>query len=100
VLALLLVVLIAATGFYSVSTQPVRQLLLTVGSLVLGIWGVRGILVPGTPPYATAVDLALSFVILLLLAGIIGRSVLQYHRLHRRQHPPATPESPPTAEAG
>lgn len=79
-LALLLVALIAGTGFYSVRSQPVRQLLLGVGSLVLGIWGIRGILVPGTPPYITAVDLALSLVILFLLAGIIARGVLQYHR--------------------
>jgi hypothetical protein len=78
-LAVLLVALIACTAFYSVRTQPVRSLLLGVGSLVLGVWGIRGILVPGAA-YITAVDLALSLVILLLLAGIIARGVLQYRR--------------------
>jgi len=76
VLALLLVLLIAGAAAYSVRTQPVNQLLLGVGSLVLGVWGIRSILVPGFPPYVTAVDLALSLVILLLLGGIIARGVL------------------------
>ena len=82
-LAVLLVALIAGTAFYSVRTQPVRSLLLGVGSLVLGVWGIRGILVPGGPPYITAVDLALSLVILILLAGIMARGVLQYRRARR-----------------
>ncbi|HEY7067647.1 MAG TPA: hypothetical protein VII06_39690 [Chloroflexota bacterium] len=83
VLAVLLVLLITGAAAYSVRTQPVQQLLLGVGSLVLGIWGIRSILVPGTPPYGTAVDLALSFVILLLLGGIIARGLLYAHQ-HRR----------------
>jgi hypothetical protein len=36
--------------------------------------------VPGTPPYVTAVDLVLSLVILILLAGIIFRAVLLLRR--------------------
>lgn len=80
VLAVLLVLLIAGAAAYSVRTQPVNQLLLGVGSLVLGVWGIRAILVPGVPPYVTAVDLALSLVILLLLGGIIARAVLYARR--------------------
>ena len=57
VLAVLRVLLIAGAAAYSVRTQPVNQLLLGVGSLVLGVWGIRSILVPGFPPYVTAVDL-------------------------------------------
>ena len=83
VLAVLLVVLIATAAAYSVRTQPVQQLLLGVGSLVLGVWGIRAILVPGVPPYSTAVDLALSFVILLLLGGIITRGLLSAHQNQR-----------------
>jgi hypothetical protein len=85
VLAVLLVLLIAGAAAYSVHTQPVSQLLLGVGSLVLGVWGIRSILVPGVPPYVTAVDLALSLVILLLLGGIIARGVL-YARRTRHDH--------------
>lgn len=80
VLAVLLVLLIAGAAAFSVRTQPINQLLLGVGSLVLGVWGIRSILVPGVPPYVTAVDLALSLVILLLLGGIIARGVLHAHR--------------------
>jgi hypothetical protein len=80
VLAVLLVLLIGGAAFFSVRTQPVNQLLLGVGSLVLGVWGIRAILVPGFPPYVTAVDLALSLVILLLLGGIIARGVRQARR--------------------
>jgi hypothetical protein len=80
VLAVLLVLLIAGAAAYSVRTQPVHQLLLGVGSLVLGVWGIRSILVPGFPPYVTAVDLSLSLVILLLLGGIIARGVLNARR--------------------
>jgi hypothetical protein len=80
VLAVLLVTFIAAAAVYSARTQPVNQLLLGVGSLVLGVWGIRSILVPGSPPYITAVDLALSLVILILLGGIIGRGLLHVYR--------------------
>jgi hypothetical protein len=83
ILAVLLVLLIAGAAAYSVRTQPVHQLLLGVGSLVLGVWGIRSILVPGALSYGTAVDLALSFVILLLLGGIIARGLL-YARQNRR----------------
>jgi hypothetical protein len=83
ILAVLLVLLIAGAAAYSVRTQPVHQLLLGVGSLVLGVWGIRSILVPSALSYGTAVDLALSFVILLLLGGIIARGLL-YARQNRR----------------
>ena len=86
-LAVLLVALIAGTAFYSVRTQPVA--LLAAGrrqSHPRGL-GIRGILVPGGLPYVTAVDLALSLVILLLLAGIIMRGVRQYRRARRPETP-------------
>ena len=80
VLALLLVTFIAAAAIYSVCTQSLRDLSLSVGTLVLGVWGVRSILVAGYPPYTTAVELALSLVILILLVGIIIRGVVQRSR--------------------
>lgn len=81
VLALLLVVLITAASAYSVSVQSVNQLFVGVGSLVLGVWGVRQILVPGSVSYTTSVELMLSLSILILLLGMIARGVL-----HWRQH--------------
>lgn len=92
VLTVLLVVLIAATTTYSVSRQPLTQLITGVGSLVIGVWGIRAILVPGFPPYVTAVDLLLSSVILILLAGIIGRAAVQVHRSLRAPSAEAPPD--------
>jgi hypothetical protein len=79
----LLVTFVAATVIYSVCTQSVRDLSLSIGTLVLGVWGVRAILVSGYPPYATAVELALSLVILILLAAIILRGLVQLRRGER-----------------
>ncbi len=46
---------------------------------------------PGTrrPPYVTAVDLLLSMVILILLAGIVGRAALSFHRTITGSRPPS-----------
>ncbi len=80
VLCWLLVALIAAAALLSLLTEPLRRLLVGVGGLVLGVWGVRSILLTGAPPYITAVDLLLSGVILLLLYGIAIRVVLALRR--------------------
>jgi hypothetical protein len=83
VLAVLLVILIATAAIHTVCTQSVRDLGLSIGTLVVGVWGIRAILVSGYPPYVTAVELALSLVILILLAGMIIRMVLQLRRGER-----------------
>src|SRR5262249_23188876 len=76
VLAILLVVLIAAAAAYAVFMRPLQDLVIGSGGVVLGVWGIRSILTPGTA-YRTMVDLALSAVILFLLGAITIR-VLQY----------------------
>jgi hypothetical protein len=88
VLTCLLVTLIAAAALLSVSTEPLRRLLVGVGSVVLSVWGVRQILIADAPPAITAVDLLLSGVILILLYGLAIRVVLELRRggwdsLHR-----------------
>lgn len=84
-LTVALVLLVAASSGLAVMTQPVDTLLLGVGGLILAIWGVRAILMPETLPVITAVNLALSAVILLLLIGLAGRIALHLHRQsHRR----------------
>lgn len=80
-LTVLLVVLIALSACFAVSLRPVHDLFLGIGGVILGVWGVRNILVQGTLPYVTAVDLALSGVILLLLLAVAVRAVLHFHRL-------------------
>jgi hypothetical protein len=87
VLTVLLVGLVAAAAAYNVSTQPVPQLFLGLGGIILGVWGIRGILLAGGPPYITAVDLLLSGVILILLAGLLVR--VTFHLRAKRAAPPS-----------
>jgi hypothetical protein len=77
VLAVLLVLLVAAAAVYAVCMRPLQDLVINAGGLVLGVWGVRSILTPGGITYLTAVDLALSVVILFLLGAMTMRA-LQY----------------------
>ncbi|HEY7066601.1 MAG TPA: hypothetical protein VII06_34330 [Chloroflexota bacterium] len=94
VLAVLLVLLIAAAAAYAVFMQPLHNLVLNSGALVLGVWGVRSLLTPGTA-YRTVVDLALSAVILFLLGAITIRALQHcYARSEFRPRPaPPPPDS-------
>src|SRR5262245_30567085 len=92
VLAVLLVLLIAAAAAYSVLLRPLDDLIVNSGALVLGVWGVRAILVPVNLPFLTAVDLALSMVILFLLGGLSIKALILVHdrsnlRILRRRRP-------------
>ena len=74
ILTVLLVLLITAAASYAVFIEPVSQLVVSVGALILGIWGIRTILVGGALlPRLSAVDLSLSIVILFLLIAIAVR---------------------------
>jgi len=73
-LAVILVVLIAAAAAYAVFMRPLEDLVVNSGALVLGVWGIRAILTPGNLYYLTAVDLALSVVIIFLLGAICVRA--------------------------
>jgi hypothetical protein len=79
VLAGLLVVFVATSSALALLTQPIDGLMLGVGGLILAIWGVRSVLVPSSLDAVTAVDLALSGVILLLLIGVAVRTALHLH---------------------
>jgi len=80
VIAVLLVVFVAMSSALALLTQPIDGLMLGVGGLILAIWGVRSVLVPSWLEAVTAVDLALSGVILLLLIGVAVRAALHLHR--------------------
>ncbi len=79
VLAVLLVLSIAAAAAYSVFLRPLTDLVVSSGALVLGVWGVRAIIVPVNLHFQTAVDLALSIVILFLLGGISVKTLILVH---------------------
>jgi hypothetical protein len=75
VLAVLLVLLVVAAAAYTIFIQPVDQLVINVGALLLGIWGVRNVLVGQAGPPITAVDLSISLVMLFLLAAVAMRTL-------------------------
>jgi len=79
VLAVMLVILIASAAAYSVFLRPLHDLVLNSGALVLGVWGIRSILTPANLYYITAVDLALSVVIIFTLGAITVRALLYAH---------------------
>ena len=79
VLAVLLVLSIAAAAAYSVFLRPLEDLVVSSGTLVLGVWGIRAIIVPVNLHFQTAVDLALSVVILVVLGGISVKALLLAH---------------------
>jgi ABC-type multidrug transport system fused ATPase/permease subunit len=77
ILTLLLVLLVTAAAAFAVFMRPLSDLVTSVGALVLGVWGVRSILVGTTAvPGQTAVDLSLSVVMLFLLMAITVRSFM------------------------
>jgi hypothetical protein len=76
ILAVLLVILIAAAAAYAVFMRPLHDLVINSGGLVLGVWGIRSLLSPGTAS-RTLVDISLSAVVMFLLSAITFRA-LQY----------------------
>jgi hypothetical protein len=75
-LTVFIIVFIAIAGVYSVVTRPFKEVIGTVGVVVLGVWGVRTLLVGSYPPDSTAVDLILTFLILVLLIILTLRALL------------------------
>lgn len=75
VLTVFLVLLVTAAAAYAVLLRPLDQLIINSGALILGVWGIRVILLGTTLPGLTAVDLALWSVILFLLLTITVRTL-------------------------
>lgn len=80
ILTVLLLLLITVSALTAVAMRDVRDLIVGVGSLVIGIWGVRSILVPQPIPVVTSVDLSLSVVILFVLLGLVLRTAQHLQR--------------------
>lgn len=99
VLTVLLLLLIAAAAAYAVFMRPLDQLVINTGALVLGVWGVRAILLGGDPPGATAVDLSLFVLILFLLVAITIRTFTFLDEATELRLMRRLGRSPPTAGA-
>jgi hypothetical protein len=80
VLAVALVLLITVSAALALFTRSIDELALGFGGLVLGVWGVRSILMPDSVGTITAIDLALSWLILLLLLGLAIRAAMHFLR--------------------
>ena len=83
-----LVVLIAISAVLAVFSRGFNELLLGIGGLILGVWGVRSVLMPQPVPAVTTIDLALSWVIFLLLIGMALRAVMHFYRHSDLPAPP------------
>ena len=75
VLTVLLVILVAAAAVYAVLMRPLDDLVINAGALVLGVWGIRAILLGADVPGVTLVDLTLIGVILFLLVALTVRTL-------------------------
>ena len=80
VLAVVLVLLIAISAALALFTRALDELTLGIGTLILGVWGIRSVLIPPGLPTVTAIDLAFSWLLLLLLLGLAVRGALYFHR--------------------
>ncbi|MGE0542108.1 MAG: hypothetical protein AB7R89_18195 [Dehalococcoidia bacterium] len=102
VLTILLVMLVSAAAAYAVFMRPLDQLIINSGALVLGVWGIRSIMLGSALPGLTAVDLGLSVVILFLLVTITVRtlylleqsSAIRLPWILGKPLPPAAPSPP------
>jgi hypothetical protein len=79
ILAVLLVVLISVSGIYALGLRTLHELVLGIGGIILGIWGIRSIVVQSELPDVTLIDIALGFVILLLLVGLSVRAARYFY---------------------
>jgi hypothetical protein len=83
-----LIVLIAISSVLAVFSRGFSELVLGIGGLILGVWGVRSVLMPQPVPAVTTIDLALSWVIFLLLVGLVLRAAMLLYRLSDLPAPP------------
>jgi hypothetical protein len=79
VLVVLVIVLVASGAFYATWLNSLGELLTKTGALILGVWGVRSLLLSPYPPHSTAVDALLTLVIFFVLAAVLIRVLYQLH---------------------
>lgn len=94
ILTILLVLLISASSVLALSMRTLSELLLGIGGIILGIWGVRAIVVQTQLPLVTVVDLMLAFVILLMLLTLSIRAARHFYSLSGfNLRPPRLPKA-------
>ena len=76
IVTFLLVILISASAIFALGLRTLHELVLGIGGIILGIWGVRSVVVQTEPPDVTLIDVMLAFVILVLLLALSIRAAL------------------------
>ncbi|HLL50100.1 MAG TPA: hypothetical protein VK356_05475 [Thermomicrobiales bacterium] len=94
VLAVLLVLLISISAAFALFMRTINELMHGIGGLILGIWGVRTVVVPSAPSRVNVVDLVLASVILVLLVALSIRIARHVYRMTQETNAPVTPEEP------
>jgi len=79
ILTILLVVLISASGIFALGLRTLHELVLGIGGIILGIWGVRSVVVQSPLPDVTLIDLILGFVMLTLLLALALRAARYFY---------------------
>jgi hypothetical protein len=94
----ILVILISASGMFALGLRTLHELVLGIGGLILGIWGVRSVVVQSPLPDVTMIDLILGFVIMVLLLALAIRAARYFYlqsglpvRSRRSDDPEDTP---------
>ena len=74
IVTVLLVLLISASAIFALGLRTLHELVLGIGGIILGIWGVRSVVVQTELPDVTLIDLILAFVMLVLLLSLSIRA--------------------------
>lgn len=78
ILSVLLVILISASGVFALSLRSLPELVLGIGGIILGIWGVRSVVVQSPLPDVTLIDLILGFVMVFLMLVLAIRAARHF----------------------
>lgn len=79
ILSVLLVILISASGVFALGIRGLPELVLGIGGIILGIWGVRSVVVQNPLPDVTTIDLILGFVMLFLMLVLAIRAARYFY---------------------
>jgi hypothetical protein len=79
IVTVLLVLLISVSAIFALGLRTLHELVLGIGGIILGIWGVRSVVVQTELPDVTLIDLILAFVMLVLLLALSIRAARYFY---------------------
>ncbi len=83
IVTILLVILISASAVFALGLRTLHELVLGIGGIILGIWGVRSVVVQSVLPDVTLIDVILAFVMLVLLLALSIRAARFFYAQSR-----------------